>query len=72
MEAVRRTASRLGNRPATCRNYYIHPAVFDAYTSGILVKMINVPAERSALHPEEETVMALLRKMLPLVSAKAA
>ncbi len=43
VEAVRRTASRLGNRPATCRNYYIHPAVFDAYTSGILVKMINVP-----------------------------
>jgi hypothetical protein len=24
MEGIRRTAKRLGNRPATCRTYYVH------------------------------------------------
>ena len=34
--AVKHTAELLGNRPATCRNYYVHPAVLDAYTEGAL------------------------------------
>lgn len=28
--AVKRVAHHLGNRPATCRKYYVHPAVVDA------------------------------------------
>ena len=31
-EAVKETAKDLGNRPAACRKYYIHPAVFSSYT----------------------------------------
>jgi DNA topoisomerase-1 len=27
---------KLGNRPATCRKYYIHPAILDAYSDGSL------------------------------------
>ena len=30
-QAVKETAKHLGNRPAACRKYYIHPAVFDSY-----------------------------------------
>ena len=37
-EVVKLTAERLGNRAATCRKYYIHPAVFTAFESGILSK----------------------------------
>lgn len=36
VSAIKRTASLLGNRPATCRNYYVHPAVLDAYMEGAL------------------------------------
>ena len=34
--AVKSVARRLGNRPATCRKYYVHPAIFDAYSDGSL------------------------------------
>ena len=29
--AVKETAKHLGNRPAACRKYYIHPVVFESY-----------------------------------------
>jgi DNA topoisomerase IB len=29
-------ARQLGNRPATCRKYYIHRAILDAYSDGSL------------------------------------
>jgi DNA topoisomerase-1 len=70
VDAVKKTAARLGNKPATCRNYYIHPAVLDAYLEGTLSKTIVPPAEgrdretSSGLHPEEEMVVALLRKTM--------
>ena len=31
VEAVKQVAAKLGNRPATCRKYYIHPAIFESY-----------------------------------------
>jgi DNA topoisomerase-1 len=34
VEAVKCVAKRLGNRPATCRKYYIHPAIPDAFSDG--------------------------------------
>ncbi len=66
--AVKATASRLGNRPATCRKYYIHPAVLDAYTAGVLNEYVKPVAEDAhhedvtGVYPEEECVMRLIRK----------
>jgi len=34
--AVKATALHLGNRPATCRKYYIHPAVFECYSTNTI------------------------------------
>ena len=34
--AIKAAARQLGNRSATCRKYYIHPAIIDAYESGLL------------------------------------
>jgi DNA topoisomerase I len=34
--AVKRVAALLGNRPATCRRYYIHPEIPAAYLDGLL------------------------------------
>jgi DNA topoisomerase-1 len=36
VEAIKAVAHRLGNRPATCRKYYVHPAILDAYSDGSL------------------------------------
>ena len=36
VEAIKEVSQRLGNRPATCRKYYVHPAVLEAYSDGSL------------------------------------
>ncbi len=65
--AVKATADQLGNRPATCRRYYIHPMIFDAYRDGSLRQLMRAwperlepQARRERLHPEEAAVLALL------------
>src|SRR5229473_2838472 len=45
--AIKTTAKRLGNRPATCRNYYVHPAVLDSYLDGTLLPAMT----RNGEHP---------------------
>jgi DNA topoisomerase-1 len=73
--AVKYTAQRLGNRPATCRKYYIHPEVLEAYTDGTLLQYIKAPEEpflptETSLHPEEQCVVKLIRsRELAAVSA---
>lgn len=65
--AIKEVAARLGNRPATSRKYYVHPAVLDAYRDGTLAEHIPAntppgrPAPRGGLLPEERAVLALLR-----------
>jgi DNA topoisomerase-1 len=44
--AVKRIAQRLGNRPAACRKYYIHPAVFEAYSDGSLFAIMRAGEEQ--------------------------
>src|SRR5207302_6505093 len=59
VSAVKKVAAQLGNRPATCRKYYIHPAMFDAYADGSLFTAMRHGAEQQeaykgkGLAPEE-------------------
>ena len=64
VRAVESVATRLGNTKAVCRKCYIHPAVFDAYMDGSLVKAgAGRGARRSGALSEPETaVLALLRR----------
>lgn len=66
--AVKSTAERLNNRPATCKKYYIHPAIMEAYESGalfdILPKAQHQP-EAYGLQAEEVAVMQLLEAYTP-------
>lgn len=39
-------SSLLGNRPATCRKYYVHPAVLDAYAVGALLPAVESAASK--------------------------
>jgi len=60
---VKRVAQRLGNRPATCRKYYVHPAIVDAYADGSLFRTVEAGEEQNSaysgmgLSPDEYCVM---------------
>lgn len=65
-EAIKVAAQRLGNRVATCRNFYVHPTVLDAYREGWLLPVLQ-KARTSAgtgkdrtLTPEERGLVAVL------------
>jgi DNA topoisomerase-1 len=64
--AIKSVARRLGNRPATCRKYYIHPAILDAYSEGSLFPAMQQGEQQDmayaglGLRPEEYSVMVLI------------
>lgn len=65
--AVKTTAAELGNTPATCRKYYIHPVIIEAYEDRSLrpafeaaMRAIRNP-EAHHLEPEEAAVLAILQ-----------
>jgi DNA topoisomerase-1 len=69
-KVIKNVAQQLGNRPATCRKYYVHPAIIDAYLTGTLSSLMqqqdtqhpaNSPHE---LQPEELAVINLLENSL--------
>ncbi len=65
VQAVKETARHLGNRPATCRKYYIHPAVFSTYTeqtifSAIKNVALDAPAPAAKLSRFESAVLRLV------------
>ena len=66
VDAVKRVADTLGNTPAVCRQYYIHPAVLDAYLSGDLhaaAGKLKKRANDATYKPSELLVLHLLQKM---------
>jgi DNA topoisomerase I len=64
--ATKRVAQALGNRPATCRKYYIHPAIPEAYVIGSLFPAMQRGEEQNAaysnlgLSPEEYACMVII------------
>ncbi|MBZ0321192.1 MAG: DNA topoisomerase IB [Anaerolineae bacterium] len=44
-QCVKEVAHHLGNTPAVCRKYYVHPAVLDAWTQGKLKKIVDQQPE---------------------------
>jgi DNA topoisomerase-1 len=64
--AIQQVAARLGNTPTVCRKYYVHPAVVDAYTEGLLLDALaelTTTAATEGLCAEENVALALLRKL---------
>ena len=68
--AIKRVAKQLGNRPATARKYYVHPAIVEAYEEGVLLDLMSQTANSgsaaTALTPEETAILQLIKKALPL------
>ena len=67
LRAVEAVAGVLGNTKAVCRSSYIHPAVLEAFMSGTVSFDSRPRASRvaatSALRPDEEITLALLRRL---------
>ncbi len=70
VEVVKRVASDLGNRPAICRKYYVHPVVIESFVQGKLAEALGEVVEdspqgddasSSGLRRLEAQVLALLR-----------
>ena len=63
-DAIKKASEALGNRVATCRKFYVHPKLADAYADGRLerafraAKRDSKPAEMSR---EERAVTRLMR-----------
>lgn len=66
VRVVRSVAEELGNTPTVCRGSYIHPAVIDAYMSGVTIDEFRPKRERKirrtseGLYPEEKALIRLL------------
>lgn len=69
LETIKRVASHLGNKPNTCKKYYIHPSVIDAYTNGHtisnLTKTLKIKNYKKidGLDDDENSVLRMLRVM---------
>jgi DNA topoisomerase-1 len=75
VETVKRVAGELGNRPATCRKFYIHPVVLDTFVEGKLVEALSEVVDVVEDSPEADTtggLRALEAKTLALLRQRAA
>ncbi len=72
VEAVDRVAEALGNTRAVCRKCYIHPAVLDAFLSGVTLSDVSPARAKAAngLTSAEARLLSLLKR--PARRAKAA
>lgn len=66
-QVIKTVAQHLGNRPATCRKYYVHPAVLEAYLDQTLYNVMaeyidQTSDDKHALRPEELAVVAMIEK----------
>ncbi|UBF23743.1 DNA topoisomerase IB [Kovacikia minuta CCNUW1] len=69
VQAIKTVAVHLGNRPATCRKYYVHPAILEAYQDETLHQITQKYAativdNAYALKPEELAVVAMLEQQV--------
>jgi DNA topoisomerase-1 len=76
VQAVESVAKRLGNTKAVCRKCYIHPAIFDSYLDGSMLKSVAQRVRREAgtkhLSESEAAVLGLLQRRLGGVSKRRA
>jgi DNA topoisomerase I len=58
VEAVKQVSASLGNRPAICRKFYVHPLVIESYLEGSLTQVLEAAADGL---PDEEDPTGLRR-----------
>jgi DNA topoisomerase I len=68
VDVVKDVACKLGNKPATCKKYYIHPAIIDCYSAGNLLELAAKFRDTNRERMFEQVVLSLLT---PLKRARA-
>ena len=68
VDVVKDVAGKLGNKPATCRKYYIHPTVMQCFSAGTLREFADKHRDSRNNYLYERIVLALLT---PLKKARA-
>jgi DNA topoisomerase-1 len=71
--AIKTAAAKLGNRVATCRAYYVHPAVPESYSQGRLLQVMAQPepTRDEGLSADECAVLAVIRRYRPALADPA-
>lgn len=74
VQAIKTVSQHLGNRPATCRKYYVHPTILDCYLDGSLCQIVQQHLDQElalaqasdphGLRQEELAVVMLLKQQL--------
>jgi DNA topoisomerase-1 len=76
VRAVEHVAKHLGNTPAVCRKCYIHPAIFQGYLDGTLLRTLAARTRAylarniDGMSAEEAAVTAFLRLRLEAMAKK--
>jgi len=69
-EAVKKVAAELGNRPAICRKYYVHPAIVDSFLAGRLGRALGDAVDEKPADPAAAAGLRRLeRRALELIQA---
>ncbi len=68
VDVVKDVAGKLGNKPATCRKYYIHPTVMECFSAGTLREFADKFRDNRSNYLYEQIVLSLLT---PLKRARA-
>jgi DNA topoisomerase-1 len=63
VDVVKSVACKLGNKPATCRKYYIHPTVLETFSAGTLRTFAERYRDSRSNYVYEQIVLALIRPM---------
>ncbi len=69
VDVVKEVAAKLGNKPATCKKYYIHPNILDCYESGRLLKIAKAFRHNHHGYDYEGLVLSLLPALKKLRTA---
>jgi len=72
VDVVKEVAATLGNKPATCKKYYIHPAVLDGFTAGTLREFAENFRDARNNYKYEDIVLNLLTPLKRSKLAQAA
>jgi DNA topoisomerase-1 len=71
VDTVKRVSEELGNRPAICRKYYIHPVVIETFVEGKLEEALEDVVEDSTGNDEGNGLRKLEAQVLGLLRGKA-
>ena len=63
VDVVKNVACKLGNKPTTCKKYYIHPAILESFTAGTLHTVAEKFRDSRNKFQYEHLVLSLIRPL---------